>query len=140
MSTVGIGVDIVAISEFVQQFDMPGSVFIRSFSAAELRRARERSAHTGRSPEWHLAARWAGKEAFIKAWSIALLGQAPPLRECDMSEIEVISDAYQRPYIRLCGAVEQAFYAQYPHGATLISLSHDGDIACAYVHILDRGV
>lgn len=41
-----------------------------------------------------LAARWAAKEAAVKAWSALMIGQAPPIRpeELDWSEIEVVHD------------------------------------------------
>ncbi|XCB29831.1 4'-phosphopantetheinyl transferase superfamily protein [Arcanobacterium hippocoleae] len=56
--------DLVYIPQFVSQLHQVGSVFADAFSSAERRYARRRAVVTGNLPEYHLAARWAGKEAF----------------------------------------------------------------------------
>lgn len=129
-SRPGLGVDLVHIPTFAEQLAAPGTRMARVFSGAELRAARRRAQATGAGLAYHLAARWAGKEAFIKAWSSALIGQGPAIGEQDLNlaEVQVLSDPYQRPYIALSGVVKEAFGDA---DGVLISLSHDGDYAIA---------
>jgi holo-[acyl-carrier protein] synthase len=125
----GLGVDVVHLPDFAAQLAVPGSAFADGvFTAGE-----RADAARGTDPARHLAARWAAKEAFLKAWSGASFGQPPALARADLQEIEVIRDAWGRPALRLHGAV-----------ATLtaelrawVSLSHDGPVATAVV-VLER--
>lgn len=129
---VGVGVDVVAISAFAEQLEQPGTRFARSFTPGERRAAR---AGAG-SPAWReaesLAARWAAKEAVIKAWSSTCFGGPEVIdpEHVDLAEIEVRTDAWGRPTIRLHGEIATAM-AGYD---VLVSLSHDpaADIAIAY--------
>ena len=73
MSVVGVGLDIVSIPEFAEQWKQPGTRFAEAFTAGERRDARS---GTG-GPERHLAARWAAKEAVIKAWSVSRFARRP---------------------------------------------------------------
>ncbi|MCM3907431.1 MULTISPECIES: holo-ACP synthase AcpS [Trueperella] len=129
----GLGVDLVHIPTFAEQLAAPGTHMAQVFSGAEMRGARRRAAATGADVAHHLAARWAGKEAFIKAWSSTLVGRPPLIAEQDvnLTEIQVLSDPYHRPYIALTSAIKEAF------GDTdiLLSLSHDGDYAIAVCQI-----
>ena len=65
MAIVGVGIDLVSIPEFAEQVDQPGTVFAETFTPGERRDAADKSSSAAR----HLAARWAAKEAVIKAWS-----------------------------------------------------------------------
>ena len=125
MSLLGIGVDLVHIPSIDDQLSMPGTRFASVFTAGERREVRGRP--DGPAP--HLAARWAAKEAVIKAWSASVYG-GPPLTGGDIhNQIEVINDAWGRPAIGVRGRV-----AELTAGATFkVSLSHDGDYAIAYV-------
>ena len=73
---LGVGMDLVHIPGLAQQLSVPGTVLAqRSFTARELREAARRAEQRGAGVQGraeHLAARWAAKEAFIKAWSQAL--------------------------------------------------------------------
>ncbi len=150
--TFGIGVDLVHIPAFMEQWIMPGSTFSKVFTAYELRMVKTkaqnkagvgfyaRSLLSYEAP--HLAARWATKEAFVKAWSNTLFGQSPPIREeqFDFAEIELFTDLYNRPAIRLFGQVKEEFERQL--GCTAqqcvrVSLSHDGEYAISYVVITE---
>ncbi len=128
-----VGVDVVGISAFAEQLDEPGTRFARSFTAGERRAAQRGEGGEAQS----LAARWAAKEAVLKAWSSTRFGQAEVIdpEHVDLREIEVRTDAWGRPAIRLHGAVAHAM-AGY---AVLVSLSHDpaADIAVAFV-VLQR--
>jgi holo-[acyl-carrier protein] synthase len=65
----------------------------------------------------------------IKAWSASMFGDAPVMDENVHHLIELVTDAWGRPRIRLHGEV-----AKHLDSRTLdVSLSHDGDYAIAYV-------
>jgi holo-[acyl-carrier protein] synthase len=129
MQVVGVGVDLVHVPSFADQLDQAGSRFESAFTPGERRDARDRSS----DPARHLAARWAAKEAVIKAWSASLHGQPPVMDEQVHHLIEVALDAWGRPRIRLHGEV-----GRWLDGHEIeISLSHDADYAIAYA-ILSR--
>ena len=125
---LGVGVDLVHVPSFADQLDRPGSGFAEVFTPGERRDANGRTT----DPARHLAARWAAKEAVVKAWSASLHGSAPVMDPANdgvtLRLIEVVPDAWGRPGIRLHGEV-----AKHLEGASVqISLSHDGDYATAY--------
>jgi len=127
MGVVGVGVDLVHVPTFAEQLDQPGTRFERAFTPGERGDARDRPSSS--DPARHLAARWAAKEALIKAWSASLYGQPPVAGEHVHHLIEVVCDAWGRPRLRLLGEV-----AEHLAGHTVeVSLSHDGDYATAYV-------
>ncbi len=146
MTVLGVGTDIVDIPTFSAQLGLPGSRLVEVFTSRERRRATQRAAESGKNADaeeavgssQHLAAVWALKEAFIKAWSGALFGVEPPLGRdsVDFTEIEVRHDRWGRPSLDLYGNVADAVAATV--GASgpvqlLASASHDGDVACAVV-------
>lgn len=132
--TAGTGVDLVHVPSFAAQLSQPGTVFARVFTDREWQRCRGR--------EESLAARWAAKESVVKAWSALLFGQAPALseQELDWADIEVIQDRWDRPNLRFHGRVASDLAAlEESLGAKLnwsLSLSHDGEMAIAYVQVL----
>ena len=69
----------------------------------------------------------------VKAWSSTRFGQPEVIapEHVDLREIEVRTDAWGRPGIRLHGAIAESM-ADY---TVLVSLSHDpeADVAAAYV-------
>jgi holo-[acyl-carrier protein] synthase len=124
MTVLGVGVDLVHVPSFADQLDQPGSAFTEVFTPGERRDANSRPTDAAR----HLAARWAAKEAVVKAWSASLYGTPPVMDDEALRLIEVVLDAWGRPRIRLHGEV-----AKHLEGCTVeISLSHDGDYATAY--------
>ncbi|CAN5439688.1 hypothetical protein BH10ACT3_BH10ACT3_02500 [soil metagenome] len=131
MSVIGIGIDLVDVAGFGEQLDTPGTRFeLLAFSAGE--RAHVGSKEPGRVRG--LAARYAAKEAFIKAWSTSRFGEAPTLDSWELREVEVVSDAHGRPSRRLSGAVETAVRAQLGDRFTAhLSMTHDGPSAAAVV-------
>lgn len=154
---VGIGVDVVAVPDFAEQLGRPGTAFARAFTPGERRDAagagsaetpaerRRGSVETRVGPRdrptadqaKHLAARWAAKEAFVKAWSSANYGRPPVRADVPMREIEVVCDAWGRPAVKLRGDVAAAVRESLGETAVHVSLSHDGDVAVAYV-VLER--
>ena len=142
----GVGLDLVHVPGLVEQVTRPGTVFAeRVFTARERREARRRSEDTGSTEAEHLAARWAAKEAFIKAWSQALNTRAGEASapvivpdDVDWSDIEVVTDRWGRPSLRLRGAIARAVETSLGEGsgrpgAWPVSLTHDGDWAAAIV-------
>lgn len=124
MTVLGVGVDLVHVPSFADQLDQPGSEFDQVFTAGERRDANGRTTDAAR----HLAARWAAKEAVVKAWSASLYGSAPVMDDAALRLVEVVTDAWGRPGIRLHGEV-----AKHLEDCSVeISLSHDGDYATAY--------
>ncbi len=131
MSIVGVGIDMVSVSDFAEQLRQPGSTFARRFSVGERRDSADRTGDDDR----HLAARWAAREAVIKAWSSSRFGLAPVLPETAVNEVEVQSDQFGRPRVRLHGDLAE----QIGHLRIHVSLTHDGDMAAA-VAILEEPV
>ena len=125
----GGGIDVVGIGAFAEQLEQPGTRFARAFTPAERRAARSGAGSEAES----LAARWAAKEAVIKAWSSTCFGHPEIIdpEHVDLREIEVRTDARGRPAIRLHGAIADSM-ADY---VVLVSLTHDpaADIAAAFV-------
>ena len=105
-----VGIDLVEIERVERALERRPRLADRLFTSAELAYARERA-----RPGRHLAARFAAKEAVIKA-----LGQGVPLKE-----IEVVSG--EPPTLRLHGrAASVAGDAE-----IAISLTHSRDSAAA---------
>ena len=123
MAIVGIGIDLVSIPEFAEQVDQPGTVFAETFTPGERRDAADKSSLAAR----HLAARWAAKEAVIKAWSGSRFAQRPMLTEAIYRDSEVITDMGGRPKVRLTGAIADHLADVVIH----VSLTHEGDTAAA---------
>ena len=122
-----LGVDLVDVPGFAEQLADAASGFVDGHVHARSSSARRRATRS------RLAARFAAKEAFIKAWSGSRRGQPPLLAAVDLREIEVVDDGYGRPGLRLHGAVASAVGPVVAH----LSLSHDGPSAIAVV-IIDR--
>jgi len=110
---VGIGVDLVDVPRFVRSIDRTPGLIDRLFAESE----------RGRTPR-SLAARFAAKEALIKA-----LGDSSGFRWHDM---EVVSDSDGKPSFRFGGRVAETLLRRGVEQVHL-SLSHDGDSACAFV-------
>ena len=144
-----VGTDLVHVPGFSAQLDQPGTVFAQqAFTARELRDTHRRAQEKGSRPAQHLAARWAAKESFIKAWSQAHVLRArsrgmstsPVIlaEDVDWREIEVVTDRWGRPSLRLSGTVAHAVERSLGEevstpGCWPVSLSHDGDYAAAIV-------
>lgn len=130
----GVGVDVVSISAFAGQLEEPGTRFGRAFTPAERRTA----AHAGGGPAPSLAARWAAKEAVVKAWSSTHFGHPDVIdpAHVDLREIEVRRDRWGRPEVRLHGTIARSMSGY----DVRLSLSHDidADVAIAFVVLHER--
>ncbi|MGK2320965.1 holo-ACP synthase AcpS [Gordonia rhizosphera] len=123
MNVLGVGIDIVSVPEFGEQLKQPGTTFGDRFTVRERRDA---AAGTGDEAR-HLAARWAAKEAVVKAWSVSRFSRSPLLPLIRHSDIEVVTDNWGRPAIRLSGEIGEHLKDTRVH----VSLTHDGDMAAA---------
>lgn len=117
---LGIGVDVVVVSR-LEKWANNQDLLERFFDSRELAAVRERGKGMLRS----LAARFAAKEAFGKALGTGLRGLA-------LKDIMVLNRADERPRLSLERSARAALEAAGAKEAH-VSLSHDGDIAVAFV-------
>lgn len=128
---LGIGVDVVALESFALQLADRASSFIQgTFTSRELEIIENRPARD-KSP--YYGGRYAAKEAFLKAWSMARTGQLPLRPSVSLQEIEVIEDSWRRPQVALHGQVKTDFEESMGPVQVHLSLSHDGPVATAFV-------
>lgn len=121
---VGIGIDMIEVDRVLEKVDKNNGFRERVFSAAEIE-----FCESNRKAE-NYAARFAAKEAFLKATGLGLmLGH-------NLSNIEVINDNNGKPNILLSGDFKMQGEK---NGWNIIhvSLSHLADMACAVV-IIER--
>src|ERR1700739_1974019 len=129
MSILGVGIDLVSIPDFAEQCAQPVTVFAETFTPGERRDAADKSSSAAR----HLAARWAAKEAVIKAWSGSRFSKRPVLPEGIHRDIEGVTHMLCRPKVRLYGE-----FAEHLKGVPIrVSLTHEGDTAAA-VAVLEQ--
>ena len=141
-------------AELVTKYPQAGGAAVfaeRAFTVRERREALRRAQESGSHPSVHLAARWAAKEALVKAWSqaanaVAARAVAPVIApEAVMwQHIEVVTDRWGRPGMRLSSRVAQAIDDSLGAGACdpgrwAVSLTHEGDWAAAIVLCLGPG-
>ena len=142
MGTFGLGHDVVDVAAFAEQLSESGSRMRSLFSVREVRQAADRARLKNDDEAVHLAAKWAGKEAFLKAWC-DYLGNAPypfTLDNFPWPEIEILDDSRGVPYAVMQERRNARSAQRSALGAGLmphihISLSHDGPIASAVVTI-----
>ena len=115
----GIGIDVVDIARFERSLERTPSLRDRLFAESERHR-----------PARSLAARFAAKEALIKA-----LGGHAVIRWHDM---RIVQDDDGNPDFQLSGALS-AHVAALGIDRVHLSMSHDAGIASAFV-VLERGV
>ncbi len=115
---LGLGTDIIEIGR-VEKAIRNEAFLARVFTKAERNYCDRRGA--GRAASY--AARWAGKEAVLKAFGTGL-------RHGTLLEIEIISDALGAPEVHLWGYYE-ALFAQRCVRRIFLSLSHAKEYAVA---------
>lgn len=132
----GIGHDIVQIAQFAQQMH-DGDGWRALFSQRELRQCAMRAQLKNDAEAIHIAARWAGKEAVIKAWCEAMstLGLQYPytLDNTPWASIEILDDSRGCPSVRLSEDVNQKLLeslhapeATNPHESSSANVSVNG--------------
>jgi len=123
---LGLGVDLTQTSRFRRLLDAgKEAVLVRLFTPAERDYARAR-----KDPAPHLAARFAAKEAFLKALGTGLRDGL------SWQQIEVVPDSLGKPNLFLSGHARKLLDER---GITSchLSYSHDGDYVVATV-ILEK--
>ncbi len=120
---LAVGVDLVAVSRIAALVAGYGERFVRRVFTE--REQAECSRGTGETRVNSLAARWAAKEAVVKALGV---GFGP----IGYRDVEIVRDENGCPHVHLHGpAAELAQRRGLQHWA--ISLSHDAGIAAAFV-------
>jgi holo-[acyl-carrier protein] synthase len=122
----GLGVDLARIERFRRLLsEHKETVLDRLFTPAEKAYAQRKV-----DPAPFLAARFAAKEAFMKALGTGLR------HGLSWKEIAVIKDPAGKPMLELSGKSAQ-IYEELGGGTLHLSLTHDGDYAVASV-VLER--
>ena len=124
---LGLGHDVVDVPAFAEQLGEPGSRIRNLFSMRELWQTAQRVQVKRDGEAVHLAARWAGKEAFLKAWCEAIS----------------LDDSHGVPRVMLSPEVRRKLRQSLglpvdgddQSCAIHISMSHDGSVASAVVTI-----
>src|SRR3979411_1389831 len=130
MAVVGVGIDLVSIPDFAEQVHQPGTVFAETFTPGERRDAADKSSSAAR----HLAARYAARAAGITAGAGSRFSKRPMLPEGIHRDIEVITDMWGRPKVRLTGAI-----AEHLKNVTIhLSWTHEADVAAAVAILEER--
>ncbi|MFO7690415.1 MAG: holo-ACP synthase [Cryobacterium sp.] len=109
----GIGVDVVDLARFARQVDRTPGLIPRLFAESERN-----------LPHASLAARFAAKEALVKA-----LGQSGVLTWQDM---EIVTDAHGNPEFARTGALGTVLTAR-GISRVHVTMTHDAGVACAFV-------
>ncbi len=122
-SLPGLGLDLISISRFASVLERGGADFKDKVYTPQ----EQESAEARKNPCQHYAARFAGKEAVLKALGRGL-GQGMSLQE-----IEILSDGRSAPRIVLHGKA-LAVATKLGVVAWSISLSHSRDTAGAVVN------
>jgi holo-[acyl-carrier protein] synthase len=117
----GIGTDIVEIARLETSLARTREFASRVFTLGERRYCQSRA-----RPGEHFAARFAAKEAFLKAVGRGILEGIP------LAEIEVVREGDGAPRLQLGAAAERALKAAGASRA-LVTLSHAGGCAVAFV-------
>lgn len=126
MTVIGLGADLVDVDRFRTTIDRTPGVVTRLFTGAEQAYAGER-----RDPAQRLAARFAAKEAVLKALGLGLGAMR-------FRDIEVVRAESGQPSIVLHGTAADSAIE---HGVELlqVTLSHTDQVAQAVVLAMGTG-
>ena len=119
----GLGIDLVEVGRIRKALNRWGEQFLCRVFTSEERNYCARKAH----PEQSLAARFAAKEAVLKAIGTGLSGR---IRWID---VEIVNDKKGRPEVRLGEKVAQRI----GNKKILISISHTQEFAIAFAILVD---
>ncbi|MBZ5858872.1 holo-ACP synthase [Flavihumibacter profundi] len=118
---LGTGIDIVEVQRIAEKIAKGQGFRELVFSPGEIAYC-EKKAH----PDQHFAARFAAKEAFLKALGSGWLNGTA------FHEIEIVHDAKGQPNLRLIGQTAETL-APYGIKRIHVSLSHQASMATAIV-------
>ena len=119
----GIGTDLVEIARIADKIKRNEYFKAHVFTQAEIEYCEKQ-----KNPPMHFAARWAVKEAFLKAYGVKFIGNHR------LPEIETVKDEHGNPDIKLSGETLEGFKEKgfaFAH----VSISHTDSHAMAYVII-----
>lgn len=119
----GIGTDIVEVKRIEEKIQKNESFVSHVFSLGEIEYCSKQ-----KTPSMHYAARWAVKEAFLKAFGVNFIGNHK------LTEIEVKNHDNGKPYIELSGRAKDEF-ANKGFTKIHVSISHTHHHAMAYIII-----
>ena len=122
---VGIGIDIVAVSDLRSQIEQIEGFLTEVFAEEEISECRERA-----DPYQCFAARFAAKEAFIKAAGCGWTD------DVDFQQITIVSDGSSVPRVNIGSRAKEALRNLEPYDVQL-SMSHTPAYACAVI-VLER--
>ncbi|EIK86709.1 holo-ACP synthase [Gardnerella greenwoodii] len=109
----GLGHDVVNVAQFAEQM-RDGDGWRKLFSVRELRQCSLLAESKHDDEALHIAARWAGKEAVIKAWCEALADcntdYPYTLDNMPWPEIEILDDSHGCPRVELAQEVQNKLY------------------------------
>jgi len=117
---IGIGLDVVDTDRLGRALDGPGGFAERVFTAAELAACASRADRVQA-----LAARFAAKEACLKALGVGIL-------EASLRQVEIVSGAAGAPQLRLTGTLGARAEIRGVRNAH-VSLTHEPGLAAAVV-------
>ena len=121
---LGLGHDVVDVPAFAKQLNEPGTRMRSLFSMREIWQTAQRSQLKHDDEAVHLAARWAGKEAFLKA---AGTGLREPFSLCEIEAVRLPGGA---PAYHFSGRSAQ--WVEAHRLRAHLSLSHEDGMAMAY--------
>ena len=119
----GIGTDIVEVSRIETKISTNQYFKEHVYSVAEISYCDQQ-----RKPAMHYAARWAVKEAYLKAYGVKFIGNHK------LHEIEVLHNEDGKPHINLMGKALTEFNDK-KYDSIHVSISHTDTHAIAYVVI-----
>lgn len=119
----GTGIDMVEVARIAEKVSKEKGFREKIFSANEIAYCESMT-----NKAEHYAARFAAKEAFLKATGLGLMAGF------DLSNIELFHDRAGKPHLKLTGAFE-AMAKENNWTAFHVSLSHVQLMACAVVII-----
>jgi len=120
---IGVGIDMIEVARVLEKVEKDSGFREKIYSGEEISFC-ERNPAKGES----YAARFAAKEAFLKATGFGLtMGY-------DLAQIEVVHDGLGKPLLKLHGAFQMKAVEHHWHKIHL-SISHLEQVACAVVII-----
>ncbi|MBK7692078.1 MAG: holo-ACP synthase [Bacteroidetes bacterium] len=122
----GIGTDIVEVKRIAEKLSKNEDFKRHVFSEAEIIYCEKQ-----KFPSIHFAARWAVKEAYLKAFGLKFIGNHR------LYEIETIHNEEGKPFISLSGLSLQQ-HEEKQLGGIHLSISHTHEHAVAYVLIEEK--
>ncbi|MBX2968016.1 MAG: holo-ACP synthase [Cyclobacteriaceae bacterium] len=120
---IGTGIDIIEVSRVADKIAKGNGFLEKIFSPDEIAFCEQK-----KDKDEHYAARFAAKEAFLKAIGLGLSAGF------DLCNIELFNDESGKPHLRLKGPFEQ-LAREKQWQAVHVSLSHIQSTACATVII-----